>query len=431
MADKQINMPLLPFPSWANDDDFVDPPEVWDGTATKVEPGNGKRDDGWLPEENPAAQHLNQLLNEVGKWVQYMSTIQPMNWFDSGLIGGGNETGESLVYDEGVASWIWGGRADTFTSSRDGQTFSGPFASGTAQTYEGAATKRPDDAPTHTGARSLFIPRGAATDIAVEFTGAFAAQVCPGSGLQQLDWCIWDRINQLWIIGGREDVAGTPATVFWTDATPISGFTNNTAGVAANSVEVIHMCHGEDGAGGALNVAVGDGVSPNFDVWTSTNGTTWVAATPSGITAGEDARSIMWCPKRSLFVLLTNDSCYTSTNGTAWSQVSTYPGGNEFQFRCVATDEGGLWVAAYDFIPGIVFSYDGGATWRFVPVPPAENGTDPIHNIFYSRAAGRFGITWVDNPPTPVNSANFAMSLAVGETPYLADGVTIQFPVVT
>ena len=434
MADKQINMPLLPFPSWANDTNMNDPGKPWDATPTKVEPGSGKRDDGFLPEENPDAQHVNQLLNEIGRWVQYLSTIQVMNWFDAGLIGTvASNTGECHVYDEGLGAWLFGGRADSFTSSRDGWTFAATFNSGQGFTWERCATKRPNDLPTHTGGNTLFTSHSiVAAVVVVAFEGGgFVSQTLPHVGTAIADQCDWDRINQRWIVAGREDMGGSPTNVFWYDGTPLAGFAKTTPVAAPNGTnEIIDLTHGEDGSGGALNVAVGAGVAPNFDVWTSTDGITWSPATPTGITAGEDARAIMWCQARQIFVLTTNDSVYTSTNGTAWSQVATYSGGPDFQFRALDNDGGGLWVAASDFSPtGIFYSYDGGVNWRFVAVPPAENGsTDPIHDVRYSRAQGRFGAMWIDNPP--VTQGNFVLSLAVGETPYLKDN-TIQPPTVT
>ena len=49
MADKALLRPIGLEPSWANDVAINDPGESWDATDTKIEPGAGKRDDGWLP----------------------------------------------------------------------------------------------------------------------------------------------------------------------------------------------------------------------------------------------------------------------------------------------------------------------------------------------------------------------------------------------
>lgn len=430
MADKQVTYPIGLIPSWANDENINDPGEAWDATPTKVEPGAGKRDDGYLPGENPTAQHLNHKFNEIGKWIQYFSTMQVMNWFDIGLVTDGITpvTAESMVYDEGIASWIFGGRGDDFTNSRDGWNFAATFSSGVPKTWEWGASKIPGDAPVHTGARSLFgSTANQATAQVVEFSGSFASQNLPHVGQARTNWCVWDRVNQLWLIAGVEDAAGTPATAFWHDTTPISGFTK-VSPTMINSLDIVHMAHGVNVAGGGpLNVAVGDGAAPNFDVVTSTNGTTWTAATPTGIVTGEEARSIMYDPAREVWVLLTDKSCYTSTNGTAWSNVATLTTGS-FQYRCLASDGGGLYVAANEFGSPVAIRYsnDGGVTWRVVPVPPSETGTtDPIHNVVYSRVAACFGIVWLDNPPTPVNSGNFARSLAIGETINEVDGVSI------
>lgn len=430
MADKQVTYPIGLIPSWANDENMNDPGKDWDATPTKVEPGAGKRDDGYLPGENPPAQHLNHKFNEIGKWIQYFSTMQVMNWFDSGLLAG-SCTGEAMVYDEGIASWIYAGRADIFTNSRDQWTFASGFNSGTAQTWTWGASKIPGDAPTHTGAKSLFGAKAnSTTSSIVEFTGSFSAQALPGTGLKRSTWGVWDRVNQLWLIGGVEDAGGTPTTAMWYAGTPISGGVTKVNPTMINSLDIVHMAHGVNvaGGGGALNVAVGDGNAPNFDVLTSTNGTTWSVATPTGITAGENARSIMYDPAREVWVLLTNKSCYTSTNGTAWSNVATLTTG-DFQYRCLASDGGGLYVAANEFGSPVAIRYsnDGGVTWRVVPVPPSENGsTDPIHNVVYSRVAAKFGIVWVDDPTgPPVNAANFSHSLGIGETINEVDGVSI------
>lgn len=432
MADKRINMPLVPVPSWSNDDLINDPGEPWDGTATKVDPGSGKRDDGYLPEENPTAQELNQLLHELGTWIQYLSTIQVNNWQHLGSMPSANSTGEALTFDEGIASWLWGGRSDTIDGSRDSQTFATSGSTGVAaQTWHWAASKRPGDTPTHTGPNTIMgTYSNLATNVVAEFlTGGWTGFTLPAVNTARANGAVWDVQNSLWLVAGVEDTAGTPTTVFWYSVTPIVSFTKVAVTQGAVSLDIVDIAHGEDVSGGPLTVAIGDGTP--FDVWTSTNGTAWSTAVPSGITAGQVAKAIMWDPARSQFVMTTADEVYTSTNGTTWTKVATISP-NAFQVRFLDNDEGGLYIAADDFgePTSIRYSVDGGASWRRVAVPPSETGsTDGPKNIAYSRYAKRFMMTFWDGA-VPTSASDASVSLSVGETILEADG-TISTPRVT
>lgn len=63
-----------PLPSWSTDTNFTNGPQV--GTPTKVDPGTGKRAEGWLPTERPAAQHWNHHFNLQGKWVEFLDGLK-------------------------------------------------------------------------------------------------------------------------------------------------------------------------------------------------------------------------------------------------------------------------------------------------------------------------------------------------------------------
>lgn len=62
-------------PTWATDAVFVDPGELWDGDVTKVDPGAGKRGQGWLPEEEPPAEFQNNEMNLYGEWITYIDGV--------------------------------------------------------------------------------------------------------------------------------------------------------------------------------------------------------------------------------------------------------------------------------------------------------------------------------------------------------------------
>jgi len=415
MALKRITRPQGLVPSWANDELMNDPGEAWDATATKVEPGAGKRDDGWLPQENPPAQHRNHLDNAFGQWIQFFSDIQIMNWWDGGEPKETSPaTAECVVYDEGDFSWIVGSRADIVTKAR---TEEGEWQeiqpTGGAGTWTWAATKRPDFAPSHTGPRTLLgssVP-GPAPPVVEYSTVPWTALALPlATGPNgHSNTGVWDGGNGRWLVGGQDNVVPS----FWYDATLITGFTQ-VVPTAVNSTEVLQIATDDNGN----SVAIGD--SAPFDVWTSANGTTWAQATPTGIVAGESARAIAWDAEGGQWVLLTNKSCYVSVNGTSWSSVATFTNGS-FQYRCLSI-VGSHWVACSASDAEIRFSGDGGATWRVLRLPKGDyTSSDPLVGITYSRFRGRFAAVYYDTPALP---GRFVYSLAAPTTVVGIDAIS-------
>ena len=157
MANRRLVRPVHPLPSWANDALINDPGEPWHNTDTKVQPGAGKRDDGGLPEESPAAQHINQLFNELGQWVQYLSDVQPMNWksWDTPYAAAGGAT-SCVVWDEGAEAWLCGGRADTCALAQIETEWSDVGAAVAVSDFTWGASKNPGDTPGHIGSNSIF-----------------------------------------------------------------------------------------------------------------------------------------------------------------------------------------------------------------------------------------------------------------------------------
>lgn len=429
MADKQLNHPGGVLPSWANDANINDPGEPWDGTATKVEPGAGKRDDGYKPEENPTAQELNQKFNELGRWVQYLSSIQVLNWWSTipADPAGQINSCECVTYDEGSITWIVGGRADEVSNSRAPTETTATWAelgpTGAAKTWTWAASKRPDQAPTHTGLNTVLSHEApsATCEVAELLAGGWAIYTAPGTGNSGIKQHEYDETNQQWIFVGVVDAAGTPQPEIWTQTSPIGGALTPRGATPLNST----LCEAVAVSDAGLIVVLGDGAP--FDVWTSSDAITFTRATPTGIVAGESARAIVWSPALQAFIMTTDKSVYSSTNGTAWSVLVTYTTGG-FAYRCLATDGGGILVAANDFSDplSIRYSVDGGVTWRIKAIPNELQSVKEPTQIAYARDHGRFAITHDDNP----NQGRLVLSLAVGEALYDVDS-TLQLPTVT
>lgn len=418
MANKQITHPLAPLPSWANDENINDPGQPWDVTPTKVEPGAGKRDDGFLPEENPSAQHLNQQLNELGRWVQYLSNIQVLNWSETAPVNVAFlNSCEALVYDEGSLAMIVGGRADVIHLSKNYQLWDHIGPSGAAQTWTHGASKPPEDVPTHSGVYTL-LGGSASPDVITLDLGGYTTHGLPGAANTSSNYSLWDRDSAQWIVGGSENSGGDPS--FWYSSHPVAGFTQFTLPTVNSSTVQMIAAATDHISGGPFLVAIGEQVAPNHDVWTSSDGQTWAQAVPTGINVGQEMKSIIWNPAQAVFVLTTDDDVYTSTNGTAWTPVATGLGGT-FPVRCLATDGAGLLVSLNDFGPfGLRYSTDGGATWRIVFLPPTGLDGPPgtAGSIIYSRTPGRFFASFTDAP----NQGSVAYSFAVGESLYTPDG---------
>jgi len=424
MANKQITRPgnrLLP--SWANDENINDPGQPWDATPTKVEPGAGKRDDGFLPEENPTAQHLNLQLNELSKWTQYFSNMQVLNWTGTKPTEGTFNTCQAIVYDEGTMGLFVGGRANVIhfqkapSPSATIDNWELLPASPVAATWTHGASKPPDDVPTHVGFYTVMGSHAPPSEIITIDGGGYTAVALPGAASTASTYSMWDPDFQQWVIVGNENSGGDPS--FWFSSHPIAALTQFTLPtVNSSTVLMFARASTDHPSGSPLYVAIGEQAAPNHDVWTSTDGQAWAQAVPTGITAGQEMKAIVWDPARTVFVLTTDDDVYTSTNGTSWTPVATGLGGT-FPLRCLATDGGGLLVSLNEFGAfGLRYSDDGGVTWRVVYLPAGISGPPGGGGqIIYSRTPSRFFATFVDPP----NQGFLAFSFALGDSLYTVD----------
>jgi hypothetical protein len=66
MATKPSTLPV-----WSTDTNYTNGPKV--GTPTKVDPGLGKMEEGWLPSEPPPAQYQNYWQNLTYQWCDWVN----------------------------------------------------------------------------------------------------------------------------------------------------------------------------------------------------------------------------------------------------------------------------------------------------------------------------------------------------------------------
>ncbi|MCK4718298.1 MAG: hypothetical protein KAT70_06480 [Thermoplasmata archaeon] len=76
---------------WAADATYTGGPTGIPGTANKVAPASGFQDEGYIPQDKLAAQHLNWFQNLCGLWAQWLETERARL---AGYIGGATGTGE-------------------------------------------------------------------------------------------------------------------------------------------------------------------------------------------------------------------------------------------------------------------------------------------------------------------------------------------------
>ena len=424
MANKKINQPSI-VTSWSNDLNLNDPGQPWDATPTKVLPGAGKRDDGWLPEEKPAAQHTNQLFHEIGQWIQYFSNKQPQNWPSKVTSFSVQHSANAVLWDEGDFAWISGGgflvpgAITTVERAAADSDFVALAGGGTAGWFTWGATKKPAEVPTHVGRNTIFGDNGSAT-ITELLTAGATNFVIPGVA-PSTHHAMWDTANQLWIVGGIANAV--PA--FWSSATPVAAFALVTP-TATNS-NVVEMLATDPNTG--FSVAIGDGAA--FDVWTSADGLAWAETATAGITATETAKGIVWDESQSLFVMTTDKGCYTTADGVTFTKLVTFTTGS-FALLCLATDGGGLLVSGEDGATTRTLRYsdDGGTTWRKYALDAAGGGLGTWQPswVGYSRGRGKFVIAFGSDADNGDDGVLF-YSISVATTPHEIDSITL--PTVT
>jgi len=423
MANKRTTRPQGLIPSWANDLNLNDPGEPWDGTPTKVEPGAGKRDDGFLPEENPPAQHVNKLHNEIGQWIQFFSDMQIQNWslpVKSETTGSVRQSAAALCFDRGTERYIVVGEQVAgnaqLNQSHDGSWWFEQSVAGMATNLTWCASKPPADAPATVGA--FYIAGGNASGNIVDTIGAVVTvRSVTGVG-SVVNTGLWDGGNGRFAAGG-DDGAGAP--LLWTSPASAMTWAAGT-GIGSPVNSVIVECMAVDDAG--TIVAFGDNQTP--DLWTSTDGgVSWTLRAPGivGTGASDEPKSVAYNAELGVWMLLTESSVWTSPDGIAWSKIVDSLT-LKFQSRCLAT-AGSLWVAASATDPLIFYSTDLGATWRKFYVTGSDRGgafADPVvTGIVFSEHRQEFALV----KEIPTDSGDFRRSLSIGTTLLTSEGESV------
>ena len=359
MADQQRIRPSGLIPSWANDALINDPGETWDATNLKIEPGGGKRDDGWVPNEQPSAQHTNHLKHEDKIWIQWIANLQAQNWSYPTRIedqaGANGCDCRALTYDRATANlgvWLVGGFGETIFISPDGVGWAIARSAGPGNDFDIGFSKIPSDAPVTVGFFSVFGCTANNYMGTWSGAGAWTASALPLATNRPVEG-VWAGGHGLVIaVGG--DVPGNLPTI-WSSAPVVPLVWAAALPAAVNSNWCVDVAH--DPAA-PLTVAIGDNV--NGDVFWSADGLIWNTINP-GI---NDMRAIAYNPEQGLW-MITNATgqIWTSGNGTAWSLLTT-PGFSPVLRSLCA--RGSHWFCHDVSTDWLYFSTDNGLIWRAI-----------------------------------------------------------------
>lgn len=435
MADKQAVRPQGLDPSWSNSLNLSDPGEAWDLTVSKVEPGAGKRDDGWLPEENPAAQHLNHLFNEIGRWLQFFSNLQHQNWGSPTKVASitPNNAGNAITRDMGAPNggiWLTCGNGGTVLSSVDG--FEWLDVNATTALYDWAASKDPRDTPAVAGTCSIFGGRSQASVIDYVL-GVVSTTSLPGGGFAFNG--IWSNAASLFVAAGH-DGAGTWSPKIWTSGPNPVSWTART--VTKNQSEYIVDLAGGNNGTNEVVCCVGDIASTGgtaADVFWSLDGINWNTVNDVFPLATGEPRCIAYNKDTGVWTVLcgTLGAVYTSTDCLSWSLVGT--AGFDALPRSLHS-RGSLLLVPEDGAQVLHASTDGGVTWTHQGIDFDLQISTPsdVSGLAYAEDIEAFGLLMTGGYPATTHAAQFRQSLSCGTVLTKTDAtgaVVLYTPTVT
>ncbi len=384
-------MPLPnPIPTWSTNATFVSPGDPWDGDPTKVDPGAGKRAEGWEPSEAPPAEFLNFWKNGIAALVDYLAGVQAFSWSTLPALV---TTPAAIIVDpsQGISSPVVAPRY-LFTS----------LSAGAAIRYSddrGLSLIVPATEPTVTHRLSRIFSNQGGTELATgddnvvpNFVlwessdgGANWTERTAATGLGASTVGIWlwfDATVGFWLVSAdgiahRKSANG----IAWSAlATPPSATTRcvggdeagiilvgGTAGIdrstdGNNFSNVLSLpgAGAVDGIGYSAAIplfyAVGTDDAGNEAIWTSSDGTAWAQQTDASIQARTNLNHIQ--TDRGELVLVWDDGerrlYYSTDRGQTLrrgpqldGQISTGTGGkfafNNDRFFAVTTQARSIW----------------------------------------------------------------------------------------
>lgn len=355
---------------WADSEVYNYGSAVYDGEISVVEvpdgpvnDGSAERYNGFKPAQGIAVDVLNERFNTLGKWITYFEEGEFRNWqYLQNLAAGspaatkGNAIAWCAQHAEGstpqvVGQWVVIGYDASVSGalvSTDGKTWTnnGPIS--------GGDTSDAVDLDCRPESNQI---------VAVALSGRYfrrnTSEVWSDSsiaGQTILTTVRWASTFSLWLMGTRQSVDTKAKVCTSSDG---SAWTERTL-PGANTTTAIKWIASGNGCG----IAIDDGATPKQ--WYSTNGTSWTEYSGFSAAITGAIRGLVYNAALGTFFLVTASKVYSSANGQSWTLVSTH-GFTPINRSSGLCAHGRALVTADSDANTIVYSLDGGVTWKHAP----------------------------------------------------------------
>ncbi len=283
-------------PVWATNANYVSGANA--GSPTRVQPLSGESADGWHPDTRPPPQKFNWMHGTAGDWLDYLADVALLNVHTHTFDASNTVLDLSAVRSDGTAGIYKTPFHDAWVLLGHGTAGSIYVVTAAGHIVNSLATGAASPPHWHHGA---FCTNGALRDVvfcADDFTGG-AAPAYARSVAGQLH--------------------GT-----WTKATLPGTYSTSYPSRCLDSTStrdgIIVAVGG--GATGLIN-----GISGDWNVWTSTDGVTWTLSAPIGranvdfdlsrVIIGKNGRLVTWA--NAAAGNGGNRLCFTDNLGATWT----------------------------------------------------------------------------------------------------------------
>lgn len=412
--------PKSPFPSWATNELYPDGVEPWAAAFIKVEPVTAVRAAGIVPDRQISGTTYNWLNNAYGALLRVLSHAPMQRWTahaagpDTGGLGGFATTND-LVAGAIVANCI--GVPHDFTPTRGGFFITSPVAESSAYHYQVSNNG-------HHWARAAFgaDPVGTPSDACGDIAGVVVVVSEGSTTIVRLtdpyDAAAWDtriayvnsdslgfgmiykdsKTNRLFAGIKGTSVALDNARIFTSD-------NSGAAWVARVFVDKDYTCKSIADNGKAdpntVHVAYCANAGGHDVILRSIDGgLTWSyvqdvsAGSPSGF------GGVAYSPVYDQFMIVscTDGKILNSSDGATWVtrscpeliQQDTPATAHVISCigQCFAMVFNAFTAGDTHVIPGVLYSYDMGEKWHWVPIGKTFTGGDFVHEFSGIKSTG-------------------------------------------